>query len=158
MTKDRTVGLVCPTQRIRWDWSLNTTSDRRSQGKERALSPSLPLALSLTARFSFSSLSCCIPPLILLLHLPSQADRSPLLPSSLSLHIEGKRKGEEEGSWWTKPRNKKVIGSRYKGKFLRRSLNGNSDFSAVFISLVFFENNDFWNCQPPLLSYYWQNF
>lgn len=48
----------------------------------------------------------------------------------LSLYQERKR---EEGSWWTKPRNKKVIGSRYKGKFLR-SLNGNLDFSTVFTS------------------------
>lgn len=65
----------------------------------------------------------------------------PLFPS-LSSEREREKK---EGSWWTKPRNKKVIGSRYKGKFLRRSLNGNSDFSTDFISRFFKTNNDF--CQ-----------
>lgn len=55
-----------------------TTVTVGAKEKSRVLSPSLPLALSLAAYFSFSSpLSCCIPPLILLLHLPSQADRSP---------------------------------------------------------------------------------
>lgn len=71
-----------------------TTVTVGAKEKSRVLSPSLPLALSLAAYFSFSSpLSCCIPPLILLLHLPSQADRSPFFL------YQGKEGGrEKEGS------------------------------------------------------------
>lgn len=59
-------------------------------------------------------------------------------PACFSLSSERKREKERDLGIYERTRNKKVIGSRYKGKFLRGSLNGNSDFSMVPISSVAF--------------------
>lgn len=152
-TRAKGLRLVCPMQRTRWDWNY---SDRRSQGeRERASSLSFPYVLSsphFTARFfSLSSLPTAPP-----LPPPPPISSSPSLgPTDLlsrlipSLSSDGKR--ERRILAYTRTRNKKVIGSRYKGKFFKgifkRKLGffDGTDRSVVFFSI------------ETLLFYYWIN-
>lgn len=111
-----------------------TTVDRGVKG-ERALSPSLPLSRPLSfplARYAS---------LFLLFRRAASPLLRPFLSPATAILLYGPipllrpasrlRSFFLERSQRTRTRNKKVIGSRYKGKFLREFFNGNSDFSSL---------------------------
>lgn len=119
---------------------LQTTASRRSQGRESEhyLRFSLtfylpPFPCGALLLFFFPSAVLHPPPPISSLLPPSLGcDWSSLPPLfSLSIYLAIERERKKEMSAYTRTRNKKMIGSRYKGKFLRGSLNGNSNFSML---------------------------
>lgn len=120
-----------------------TTVTVGASERERASSLSFPYVLSPPPLLHNALLLSFFPSDVL--HPPPPISSSPppslgrliFSPASFRLFLatESERERErEEISAYTRTRNKKVIGSRYKGKFLRGSLNGNSDFSMVLIS------------------------
>lgn len=123
----------------------------RERERGKALSLSLPRVLSFPLPpgalllFFFSSAVLQPPPTISSSPPPSLGRTDLLSRLCSSLSSERKREKERDRGVYERTRNKKVIGSRYKGKFLRGSLNGNSDFSMVPINPVAFSierNND----------------
>lgn len=76
-----------------------------------------------------------------LLHPPPSLGRTDLLSRLCSPSLSSndrKRENERDVGVYEDAEQKKMIGSWYKGKFLRGSLNGNSDFSMVLTNRFFF--------------------